>query len=265
VRNYLLGDKVVRLASRVRVHVAERTPRDELLSLIRVLRPIDDGIELIRLGPNRDGGYLVSDDLAGIEYAFSPGVADESGFEMALAALGIRIFLADRSVDGPAQRNEYFDFEKKFVGALSNDDYTTLDEWKNRKLPNYRGDLLLQMDIEGAEIEAILSVSPALLAQFRIIVIEFHDLGSLWNRPYFELASRAFRKLLGTHRVVHIHPNNCCGSARSRGIEIPRLAEFTFHRRDRGKERGLRQTYPHPLDRDNVDRPSLVLPACWYS
>ena len=65
-----------------------------------------------RLGPDGDGGYLVPDDLAGIEYTFSPGVSTESGFEAALAARGQRVFLADYSVDGPAEANANFAFEK---------------------------------------------------------------------------------------------------------------------------------------------------------
>jgi hypothetical protein len=121
------------------------------------------------------------------------------------------------------------------------------------------------MDIEGAEFETILSLSSTLLAQFRVMVIEFHHLGNLWNRPYFGFAERAFRKLLGTHRVVHIHPNNCCGSVKSGRIEIPCFAEISFHRRDRGNERGLRRLFPHPLDRDNLGGPPLALAPCWYT
>jgi hypothetical protein len=232
--------------------------------LIRALRPIDSGVSLIRLGPERDGGYLVPDDLDGIAYAFSPGVSTESGFEAALGDRGIRVFLADFSVDRPAEPHPKFVFDKKFVGALSDETFMTLDEWKNAHIPDYTGDLLLQMDIEGAEFESLLGASPALLAQFRIMVIEFHYLQDFWNRPVFELVSRVFRKLLLTHSVVHIHPNNCCGSVKSRGLEIPRVAEFTFYRHDRLRRRDPARLFPHPLDRDNTRKPTLILPGCWY-
>ena len=100
----------------------------------------------------------------------------------------------------------------------------TLDEWKRATVPDYHDDLLLQMDIEGAEFEALFSASAGLLSQFRIMIIEFHYLQELLNKPYFTLASRLFERLLRTHSVVHIHPNNCCGSIRSRGLVIPRVA-----------------------------------------
>lgn len=265
-RNKAARDAAIRVAGTLGIHVTETTDPADLGALIQALRPIDGGAPLIRVGPDGDGGYLVPDDLNGIEYAFSPGVATESGFELELAARGIRVFLADYSVDGPAVANSNFVFDKKYIGCVSDETFITLDDWKDAKLPERRGDLLLQMDIEGAEFETLLATSPALLAQFRIMIIEFHYLQDLFNRPYFDLASRVFRKLLATHAVVHIHPNNCCGAVKGHGLEVPRVAEFTFHRSDRLRQRAYCGTFPHPLDRDNrTKKPPLTLPGCWYS
>ena len=80
-------------------------------------------------------------------------------------------------------------FEKKFVGGLSDDAFMTLEDWKNRTIPEHSGDLLLQMDTEGAEYETLLSAPAALLEQFRIMVIEFHFLQELWNRRFFDVTS----------------------------------------------------------------------------
>jgi len=226
---------LLRLVGGLGIDVVKRTRLDELQNLLRLLRPYDAGIELIRLGPDGDGGYLLPNDLEGIRYAFSPGVSTESGFEADLASRGLQVFLADFSVDQPAQLSASFEFDKKFIGCLSDDTFLTMDEWKRSKIPNDDGDLLLQMDIEGAEFEALYSTSPELLSQFRIMVIEFHYLQELLNKPFFVLISRLFEKLLRTHSVVHIHPNNCCGSVKSRGLEIPRIAEITFLRNDRLK------------------------------
>jgi hypothetical protein len=237
MHNKPLKDSAIRFAGVLGMHIAKRTRFSEVNNLIHSLRPIDSGVALIRLGPEGDGGYLVPDDLDGIAYAFSPGISTESGFEAALADRGIQVFLADFSVDRPSEPHPRFVFDKKFVGALSDNMYMTLDEWKDNHIPDHTGDLLLQMDIEGAEFETLLNASPALLAQFRIMVIEFHYLQDLWNRPFFKIVSRVFRKLLLTHTVVHIHPNNGCGSVKSRGLEIPRAAEFTFYRHDRLRSR----------------------------
>jgi hypothetical protein len=265
IRRKTLKAAGVRLAGGLGMHAAARTPVSSLQDLLKTLRPLDPGIELVRIGPDGDGGYLVPNDLEGIAYAFSPGVSTESGFEAVLAERGMQVFLADYSVAGPAVPHPAFVFDKRFVGCLTDERSMTLDDWHAAKLGADGSDLLLQMDIEGAEYETLLAASPSLLGKFRIMVIEFHWLPQLWNEPFFAVAARAFHKLLASHDVVHIHPNNCCGSVKSAGLEIPRIAEVTLLRRDRMRGTSFRTTFPHPLDRPNVRKPPLDLPACWYS
>jgi hypothetical protein len=87
MRDKLIKDFFVRMFSSMGMDVGTRTSKDELSDLIRSLHPVDTGKELLRVGPSGDGGYLVPDDLEGIEYCFSPGVSSESGFEAALAEI----------------------------------------------------------------------------------------------------------------------------------------------------------------------------------
>ena len=255
---------LIRSFGAVGIHTVKRTKKADVAGLIESLRPLDPGRDLIRLGPDGDGGYLIPDDLDGIDYAFSPGVSTESGFEADLVTRGMQVHLADFSVDQPAQQNPGFEFRKKYVGSFPSETTMTMDEWKQQTIPGFDGDLLLQMDIEAAEFETLFSLSPQLMAQFRIMVIEFHHLHQLWNKPWYHLVSRVFEKLLTTHSVVHIHPNNCCGSLTSRGLEIPRVMEFTFYRNDRFRSRSPQTQFPHPLDRNNTGKPTLALPTCWY-
>ncbi len=240
------------------------TSRDLLQRLIGRLHPVAGGHELIRLGPEADGGYVLPDDLAGIEACFSPGVSSISGFEMDCAERGMKVFLADKSVDGPACRHELFTFTKKFVGATTDDDFMTLDAWVTASLPESTSDLLLQIDVEGGEYEVFLSASDALLRRFRILVVEFHSLDQLWSEPFFQIARPVFDKLLQTHACVHIHPNNSTGVLRKGGLAIPPIMEFTFHRRDRLVKPLPRSDFPCPLDRDNTPHAAVPLPACWY-
>lgn len=241
------------------------TRKEEILRFIEELHPETTNRELIRLGPDGDGGYLVPDDLDGIEACFSPGVNDVSGFESDCARRGMKAFLADKSVDKPAEENELFHFTKKFVGSVSGNDFMTLDDWVASSLPSTDSDLLLQIDIEGAEYEVFLSASEALMRRFRIIVVEFHSLEQLWNKPFFDLAKRAFDKVQKFHSCVHIHPNNCCVAVTRDGIEIPSVMEFTFLRADRIERSSPQTVFPHPLDRDNCPAPPMVLPKCWYA
>jgi hypothetical protein len=240
------------------------TSKQELRELISKLAPVNSGKKLLRLGPKGDGGYLVPDDLDGIEACFSPGVCLVSGFEKDCADRGIKVFMADRSVDQPAAMHELFHFTKKYVGVTTNEDFMTIDNWVSLSMPGSKSDLILQIDIEGYEYENILAMSDSLMNRYRIIVAEFHDLDQLWSYPFFRLASRALDKILQTHSCVHIHPNNIQPPLKKQGLSIPPSLEFTFLRNDRLTDRTYANIFPQPLDSDNSDKPHLVLPACWY-
>ena len=255
---------VTRVAQSLGQFPTPLTGGDELQALLDQLHPVETGMPLVRIGPPGDGGYLVPDDLGGIVACFSPGVDLTSEFEMECAERGMEVFLADRSVDRPARTHDRFHFVQKHVGAFCDEGTLTLDNWVAASLPNGDGDLLLQMDVEGAEYEVILNISDQLMDRFRIIVAEFHHLDMLRSRPVHRVQALAFAKILKTHACVHAHPNNCCGSVKVRGVEVPKVMEFTFLRRDRGPIGPFVRQFPHPLDFDNTGKPHLVLPASMY-
>jgi Methyltransferase FkbM domain len=247
-----------------RTYPTHLTEKAAIQSLMHRLSPRSSGKQLIRLGPEGDGGYLVPEDLAGIEACFSPGVSLLSGFDRDCAQLGMRVFLADRSVAQPVETHALFTFTRKHIGVTTNNDFMTIDDWVRSSLPESQSDLMLQIDTEGYEYETFLGMSDALARRFRIIAAEFHDLEQLWNRPFFRLASRAFEKILQTHSCVHIHPNNCAGALEKQGLMIPSAAEFTFLRNDRMLDWSYARVFPHPLDRNNCNGRGLQLAECWY-
>lgn len=241
------------------------TNKADVLRLIQQLHPKNTDKELIRLGSKGDGGYLVSNDFENVEACFSAGVSDNSDFEVDCANMGMKVFLADKSVNGPAVHNDSFKFSKKFVGATTNDSFMTMNDWiKSSEISN-DSDLILQMDIEGFEYETILSIKDDLLKRFRIITIEFHMLNQLWNKPFFSLASATFNKILQTHTCVHIHPNNANSFLKFNGIIIPYLMEISFLRNDRIISQNFATKYPHPLDcKNEVNNSDIVLPEYWF-
>jgi hypothetical protein len=245
-------------------NLTEQADPADVRALIRRLRPQDCGIDLIRVGGNRDGGYLIPNDLEGMEYCFSPGVSDVSDFENHLADLHIKSFLADYSVDSPPVTRPEIVFEKKFLGCTDQDPYITLASWKDKYLKDYSGDLLLQMDIEGFEIDVLLNAPDKLLDQFRIMVIEFHDMERLFDPFAFPLFQSCFDKLIEFFHVVHIHPNNYHKSVKKKGIEVPSTMEFTFLNKRRVKSTRPQLVFPHKLDVDNTGNKPLHLPKCWY-
>jgi hypothetical protein len=237
----------------------------QLTEFLKRLQPYETDKTLIRLGGDGDGGYLVPDDLKGIEYCFSPGVSTTSVFEEELLSRGIKSFLLDASVEAPPATLREYVFDRLFLGSRDGDNMITLENWMNKYLPGHQGDLLLQMDIEGFEYPVLMESSLDTLRRFRIIVIEFHFIEQLINQSMFGILREAFEKILRDFSIVHIHPNNVRGCNRVGSLLLPNLLEITFLRNDRIKWKQPAKCFPHPLDRRNVkSSQDVVLPDCLH-
>ena len=244
---------------------AHRTSPAALAAFLAGLHPIDAGHQLIRLGRTGDGGYLVPDDLDGITTCLSAGVGNDSSFELDCAERGMQVFLTDGSVASPAAQHSAFHFQQLHLGAATTSTEIALDDWADRSVGDLSGDLLVKIDIEGAEYQVLTATSAALLARTRIVVIEFHELHRLFIDAAFPFLCAAFDRITATHDCVHIHPNNGRGVVTDSGVTLPRVAEFTFLRRDRARSRHPATRFPHPLDSDCTADPTLVLPSSLFS
>lgn len=245
------------------IYVSRVVGKDSVAEFFSLIRAHQVQSDLVRIGGLGDGGYLIPDDLAGIEECFSPGVSVIADFEKDLVARGIRCYLADYSVDASPFQHSMIDFEKKYLGVVDDEKFVRLESWVTRKQKS-AGDLILQMDIEGAEYRVLLDTPDDVFGKFRIIVVEFHHLNRLFEMFGFEVINLAFRKLLKQFDIVHIHPNNCREPVEHYGFLIPPVMEFTFLRRDRAVTRRPAPVAPHRLDAANVaGMPDVELPECW--
>ncbi len=234
-----------------------------LKNLLKQLYPIKTN--LIRIGPQANGGYLLTDEITNITSCFSPGVGQVCDFELDIANRGIKVFFADGTVKKLPKDHNQFNFIAKNLGSINNKNTMTLESWVNDSVDKSENDLLLQIDIEGAEYETIIACPESVIQRFKIIVGEFHNLDQLWNRPYFEIISAAFQKILKTHICIHNHPNNYRRPTTYNNITIPTITEISFLRRDAiSGPFKFANIFPHPLDSDTTNSESLVLPKDWY-
>ncbi|WP_196793208.1 FkbM family methyltransferase [Erythrobacter litoralis] len=231
-----------------------------LRAMLAGLHPVRTEHDLVRLGGEADGGYLVPDDLDGIAAVFSPGVDRTAGFERDCIALGMKSFQADGSIERSPLQDDANDFLAKFIGIENSDETITLDDWVAAKAPGL-DDLLLQMDIEGHEWLALAQVSDAVLSRFRVVVLELHHLDALATDFGRTLMQPVIQRLTRHFDVVHMHANNHGNAVVTREGELLELVEVTLLRKDRSTTREPVTQLPHPLDRDNVpDRPPIQLP-----
>jgi len=238
--------------------------KEEIQKLIDSLRPVKTKFNLIRVGGDNDGGYLIPNDLMGITACFSPGVDVTANFEKDLLARGIRSHLADASVDDVPDGLEVASFTKKYLGGCNNDTHMTLAAWMHEKRA-FMGDYILQMDIEGGEYTTLLCAPPDVLVKFRIIAVEIHNVQTWFDSLAWPVVTTFFEKLLEDFYVVHNHPNNNCPFIEADGILMPTVFELTFLRKDRADPTGYCTEFPNPLDMPNVlDKPDRPLPEGWY-
>jgi hypothetical protein len=226
----------------------------DVIDLLTRLRPQENGHSLIRVGGPGDGGYLIPDDLSEIRELFSPGSNRLSNFEKEAAERWqIKSYICDSIEEKPSYLSTFQDFTAAWVGPYTDGEkLISLEHWVAEKSQS-SGDLILQMDIEGAEFQTLIAASTKLMKRFRIIVIELHFLEALKNRWAFEqIYSPFFDKMLSIFDVVHAHPNNCCGVWSYGEVEYPRLIELTFHRKDRGKDLTPKKTSRNELDQPCV-------------
>jgi hypothetical protein len=239
-------------------------------------RPKPSPFRLVRVGGERDGAYLLPDDLDGISACFSPGVANRKDFEdELLMTRGIRSYMVDFSSDEarfrtPLEPGGQF-FEKKWLAPNDSDNSISLATWVGEREPQSSA-LLLQMDIEGAEYANLATVPDSVLAQFRILVVEFHNFRErLMALPDDGEFAKVLERLSKHFQVVHARPNNCCpsGPVSPTSTEVPTVIEVTLLRRDRfrmrpsNRMRSVKIPHPRDISRNVIHKPPLHLGGSW--
>jgi hypothetical protein len=245
---------------------------------IDVLRPKPSPTKLIRIGGNRDGAYLLPDDLENIKACFSPGVSNRKDFEDELLDhYGIVSHMCDYSSDSDRFKTQLKggqSFKKLWLDVDGSENSVSLENWVNELAPNVDDDLILQMDIEGAEYRNLLGTPESILKRFRIIVIELHSLRDFLYPENFTKEMAPLLTILDKHfTCVHAHPNNCGGDfvLADSGVNVPNVLELTFLRRDRWKgisEDDLHQPllpHPHDISWNVRSKPPLFLNENWLS
>jgi len=64
----------------LKIILIKATKKTKVINLIKKVQPFITQTDLIRIGPKGDGGYLLPDDLVGIEACFLPGIDQISEF-----------------------------------------------------------------------------------------------------------------------------------------------------------------------------------------
>jgi len=184
----------------------------------------------IRIGRHFDGGYIMMDSFQHIKAAYSFGISDDVSWDETIAKKNIPVFMYDHTIDCLPKDNKYFYWSK--IGIRGNSEIencNTLTELLKFNNHDTEDQLILKMDVESSEWDALDSVDSCVLNQFSQIVIELHD---LLDPDLTEKIIRVLKKITSTHMVMHVHPNNYALPPLSIfGCNLYHVLEVTFVRK----------------------------------
>jgi hypothetical protein len=250
------------LEKRLDHEIVPGTTLENHQQILQLLIPVNNNVELIRIGSSTDGGYLLPNDLSGVQMCVSPGVAESWGFELELLSkYQIKSLMIDASIETP-KLHQGLEFHKLWLGPANDKSTVSMNSIIRSQIELGNDELLLQMDIEGAEYASLMATDLELLSKFRIAVIEFHDL-EMWkiNSYFSKVVLPLFAKLTELFDIVHLHPNNGGLNFNWHGVKHPSGIEVTFHRKDRANGYSGIRDLPNKLDSvSSVNHPDIQFP-----
>ena len=246
------------------LYIEKKTQKNDILRVLKKLLPFKIEHNLMRLGENNDGGYLVPNDFNGIKENYSAGVGELTKFEKDLMELfSIKSNMIDFNHINLKILPRDCKFIKKKLGIVSSANEININEW----LKNKSEEIIFKMDIEGDEYITLTSISDENLKKIRILVIELHDLRHLRNYFFFKTFEKIITRLNKFFYCCHLHVNNSGEVKNIGGIKVPDMLEITLIRKDRIKRfSGKYAEIPHKLDQKTVlSKDEIYIDKKWYS
>ncbi len=235
------------------------------LYALALLTPYDIDAPKIRIGPKADGGYVFVDDISPEQTILSYGISTEYRFDEEMAHRGHAVYMFDHTIQGINATSANMLWFQEGVGKETTSEKKIFSIEDHLASHNITGDrLILKIDVEGAEFDALDGLSDASLSRFEQIVLEIHGLSQLLNPAYLVPYMKMLRKINKQFTLFHVHGNNCDGP---NGIEVvdgfpvSSLMELSYIKTKKVRRSQSRTLYPTALDYPNVGRKDKLL---WF-
>jgi hypothetical protein len=222
------------------------------LKVYNALTPMDvvNG-KMIRKGGDRDGGYVMLDAFGNIRVAYSFGIGSDVSWDLDVAACDLQIYQYDYTIPVlPTSHPNFHFYQKGVAGAASADGrFSTLHGLLKENNHLGRHDLVLKMDVEGAEWDVLTALKAGELEHFSQIVIELHHLVNADIEGHPKRVIESLETINETHQVVHLHANNWACTGLIGGVFLPDSLEVTYVRRSDHQFEECNKSFPTDLDR----------------
>lgn len=202
--------------------------QQRLVNVLRLIStPNPNFFQLVRIGSQNDGGYLVVNNFSETDTLVSLGIGDNLDFERDISIHVGKILAFDHTVDLVTPGISNLTFFKVGVKAKPTLGFTSLSKIIEENV--LTGDLILKIDIEGWEWEVLESLSSSELLMFKQIIGEFHDFHLTHN---FELIERVVSNLAENFIVTNSHANNWGAYQIIQRVAVPDVVEISWLRKD---------------------------------
>ena len=176
----------------------------ELHRLLHIARVKD--FELVRIGDYC--GYIMLDDFHAGDTAYSFGLGGDVSWDKDMASRGYDVFMYDHTIEKLPDSDPHFHYFKEGIadGRTQDDRLKTLEYFIERNHHKSVRNMILKMDVEGAEWGFLEMVTSDMLSQFKQITFELHGMTN--GRTPFDTVLAMLEKLNKTHQLIHLHPCN---------------------------------------------------------
>ena len=171
------------------------------------------GKNFVRLGKPNDGGYVMVDNFnvsGGVCIAYSFGISNDVSWDWDMASRGYDIFMYDPTIDALPKNHERFHFFKQGILGIEIKEQSINTPENFIRLNGHANEsnMILKMDVEGAEWSFLSTVTSETLNQFDQMVFEFHGMIKPKDQSVMNATLACLTKINRTHSLVHLHANN---------------------------------------------------------
>lgn len=211
----------------------------------------------LRIGAYGDGGYVMLDPgQDGIAYSF--GISNYSPWDKAMAERGYKIYQYDGTISQTPFLHPLIFFHPYNIGGGTElcPGTKNISQIIQENNHEQETDIILQIDIEGAEWNFFEHITTQEILKFDQIIAEFHWILDIDRIDYY---ISVLKKICETHQVIHLHYNNYGGGILFKNFIAGQVLEVSFVKKEKYIFNECTNTFPTQYDSPNCPQTSDII------